>query len=75
VKKVKISSVDLALVLKERLAKLGDCAPTVSIAIVPTRDGWVAVTNAWSRFKRPLCAKRIEQIQKQLREVYVLSKD
>ena len=74
-KKVKISCVDLALVFKERLAKFGDCAPTVSIAIVPTRDGWVAVTNAWSRFKRPLCAKRIEQIQKQLREVYVLSKD
>jgi hypothetical protein len=75
VNKIKISSTDLALVFKERLAKFGDCAPTVTIAIVSNKDGWVAVTNAWSRFKRPLCAKRIEQVQTQLRKVYALSRD
>jgi hypothetical protein len=62
--KIHISSTDIALVFKERLAKFSDCAPTVAIAIVPSKDGWVAVTNAWSRFKRPLCPKRIEQNSK-----------
>jgi len=74
-KKIEISSTDLALVFKERLLKSSDCAPTVAIAIVPSNDGWVAVTNAWSRFKRPSCARRIEQVQKQLRRIYVLSRD
>jgi hypothetical protein len=73
--KTKISSNDLALIFKEKLSELGDCAPTVAIAIVPSKDGWTAVTNRWSRFKRPLCTKRIEQIQKKLRGAYVLAKD
>jgi hypothetical protein len=74
-KKIELSCTDLALVFKERLAEFDDCAPTVTIAIVPSKDGWVAVTNAWSRFRHPLCAERIEKIQKQLRKVYVLLND
>jgi hypothetical protein len=73
--KTKISSTDLIWVFTEKLRSFGDCAPTVSIAIVPSKDGWTAVTNAWARSRHPLCAKRIEQIQKQLREIYVLAKD
>ncbi len=50
--------------------------PAVSIAIVPTgEDGWAAVTTARVRAAYPLCARRIEQIQKQLRGIYVLAED
>jgi hypothetical protein len=52
------------------------CPPAVSIAIVPTgEDGWAAVTTARVRAACPLCARRIEQIQKQLRGIYVLAED
>jgi hypothetical protein len=70
-----ISSTDLAWIFKQRLTAFGDCAPTVTIAIVPSKSGWVAITGARDRVSRPLCVKRIEQIQKQLRGIYVLAKD
>jgi hypothetical protein len=73
--KTKISSTDLIWVFSEKMRSFGDCAPTIAIAIVPSADGWRAVTNAWARSRHPLCAGRIEQIQKQLRKIYVLAKD
>ena len=73
--KTKISSTDLSWVFREKMASFDECAPTVSIAIVPSEDGWTAVTNAWARSRHPLCAKRIKQIQNQLRKVYVLATD
>jgi hypothetical protein len=72
---IRISSTDLIWVFREKLASFNECAPTVSIAIVPSGDGWTAVTNAWARSRHPLCAKRIKQIQKQLRKTYVLAAD
>jgi hypothetical protein len=45
----------------------------VPIAIVPDPDeGWMAVLSAQSRTHNPLCARRVEAIQKQLRKIYVL---
>jgi len=35
-------------------------------------EGWMAVMSAQSRTHNPLCARRIEAIQKQLRKIYVL---
>lgn len=49
--------------------------PEIPIAIVPTDGGWKAVTAPRDRTGRPDCVRRIEQIQKQLREIYVLAKD
>jgi hypothetical protein len=73
--KTKVSSTELIWMFRERLSSFDDCSPSVPIAIVPSEDGWTAVTTARDRAGRPQCVKRIEQIQKQLREVYVLAKD
>jgi hypothetical protein len=74
-KKTKISSADLAWIFTDRLLEFGDCSSAVTIAIIPDDDRWIAVTSAKYRVGNPLCAKRIEQVQKQLREVYALLKD
>jgi hypothetical protein len=73
--KTKISSTDLIWVFTEKLRSFGDCAPTVCIAIVPAEDGWRAITSRKDLHAHPLCAKRIERVQKQLRQIYVLAKD
>jgi hypothetical protein len=72
--KKRISSNDLAWVFLERMRSFDDCAEATSIAILPSRDGWTVVTNR-TKGQRPGCARRIEQIQKQLRKAYVLAKD
>jgi hypothetical protein len=69
--KKRISSTDLAWIFLERIKSSDDCAAAISVAIVPSRDGWAVVTNK-SKAQRPGCAARIEQLQKQLREVYEL---
>lgn len=74
-KKITISSTDLAYIFEEKLKTFRDCSPRTTIAIVPSKNGWNAVTNAWSQFKNPLCQNRIALVQKQLREIYVLAKD
>jgi len=75
--KTKISSTDLIWMFHERLKAFDDCpAHGLSIAIVPAPDvGWMAVTNRTVRLRQPLWAKRIDAIQEQLRERYVLAKD
>ena len=73
--KAKISSTDLIWIFREKLSSFDDCSPEIPIAIVPTDRGWRAVTAPRDRTGRPHCVRRIEQIQKQLREVYILAKD
>jgi hypothetical protein len=73
--KTKISSTDLCWVFTERLRSFDDCGPGVSVAIVPSEDGWRAVASRKDRHAHPLCAKCIERVQKELREIYVLAKD
>ena len=73
--KTKISSTDLIWIFREKLSSFDDCPRTMSIAIVPSDETWTALTTQQIRKERPDCVKRIEQIQKQLREVYVLAKD
>ena len=71
--KIKISSTELVWVFHQRLEAFGDCPSEVPIAIVPDPDeGWMAVMSAQSRTHNPLCARRVEAIQKQLRKIYVL---
>jgi hypothetical protein len=73
--KTKISSTDLIWIFRESLSSFDDCPPSIPIAIVPSDESWTAVTAQRVRKEHPNCVKRIEQIQKQLREVYVLAKD
>jgi len=73
--KTKISNADLVWVFTEKLKPFRDCAPAISIAIVPNKDGWTAIASWKDRTSHPRCAKRIEQVQRELREIYVLAKD
>jgi hypothetical protein len=68
--KTKISSADLAWIFLEAL-RSSDCSPSISVAIVPSQDGWAVLTNK-PRGSRPGEEARIEQIQKELRKVYDL---
>jgi hypothetical protein len=73
--KTEISNADLVWVFTEKLKSFGDCAPTVTIAIVPNKDGWTAIASRKDHNTHPRCAKRIEEVQMELREIYVLAKD
>ena len=73
--KIKISTTDLVWIFMEKMKSFDECFPGIDIAIVPSRNGWTAISSARGRAGYPRCARRIEQIQKELREVYVLAKD
>ena len=66
---------ELVWIFRERLSSFDDCSPSIAIAVVPSKSGWTAVTTKRDRARRPNCVRRIELIQRQLREVYVLEKD
>ena len=71
--RIKISSTELIWVFRQRLEAFDDCPPEVPIAIVPAPDeGWTAVMSAQTRTQNPHWARRVEGIQKRLREIYVL---
>jgi hypothetical protein len=71
--KKKISNTDLVWIFRQELSSFEDCSPTIPIAIVPSKEGWTALTTPRYRTQYPQCVKRIEKIQKQLRKVYVLA--
>jgi hypothetical protein len=73
--KTKLSNADLVWVFTEKLKSFRDCAPTVTIAIVPNKGGWTAIASRNDRNHHPRCAQHIEQVQRELREIYVLAKD
>jgi hypothetical protein len=71
--KIAISNADLVWIFTEKLKSFHDGAP--AIAIVPNKDGWTAIASRNDRNHHPRGAQRIEQIQRELREIYVLAKD
>ena len=73
--KTKISNADLVWAFTERLRSFNEGAAPISIAIVPNKDGWTAIASRRDHHAHPLCAKRIEQVQGELREIYVLAED
>ena len=73
--KSKISTTDLIWIFREKLSSFEECPVSISIGIVPSSEGWTVVTNQRDRRAHPDCIKCIEQLQKQLREIYVLAKD
>jgi len=70
--KKRVSSTDLAWIFRERLRETGDCGSAVSVAILPSENGWIAVTDKRLIKRFPRCAAQIERIQKELRETYDL---
>lgn len=73
--KTRVSSTDLIWIFRERLASFNDGSPSIPIAIVPSEAGWTVVITPRHRAKQPGWVRRIQQIQKQLRDLYVLAKD
>ena len=73
--KAKISNADLVWVFTEKLKSFRDCAPAISVAIVADKNGWTAVASRNDRNHHPRCAERVEHVQRELREIYVLAKD
>jgi hypothetical protein len=73
--KVKISSSDLTWIFTEALKSSSEDNRIPAVAIVPAKNGWMAVTNARVAKGFPLQAKRVERLQKRLRKIYVLAKD
>jgi hypothetical protein len=73
--KSRISATDLIWIFRERMQSFDDCGSGISLAIVPSKEGWSVVMNARGRNDNPRCAKRIQQLQSQLRQSYVLARD
>jgi hypothetical protein len=71
--KIAISNADLVWIFTEKLKSFRDGAP--AIAIVPNKGGWTALASRNDRNHHPRCAQHIEQVQRELREIYVLAKD
>ena len=71
----KISSTDLLWIFREKLSSFDDRFKDAPIAIVPSENGWEVVTSHRYRNAEPQLAKRIEQIQAELRAVYTLARD
>jgi hypothetical protein len=69
-----VSNTELIWIFHEKIKEYDDCpAQGLSIAVVPMPDvGWSALISPKQRIAHPHCAKRIEAIQRQLREMYVL---
>ena len=69
-----ISSTELIWIFHEKIKEFEDCpGQGLSIAIVPMpKVAWSALMSPKQRTAHPLCAKWVETIQTQLRELYVL---
>jgi hypothetical protein len=75
VAKKRISNTDLIWIFREKLSAFSDCPGSIKIAIIPSGAGWTVVIAHRDRKAHPDCVKRIEQMQKQLGDLYVLAED
>jgi hypothetical protein len=69
--KTRISSTDLIWIFREKLMEAGS-GRDAPIAIVPDNRGWRVITGKTYIKRFPECAKAVEQIEKELRQIYVL---
>jgi hypothetical protein len=75
VTKTEISNTDLLWIFREKLSSFNERFKAAPIAIVPSKDGWEVVMSRGYRTAAPELAKRIAQIQAELRAVYRLARD
>lgn len=73
-KKTRILNGDLTFIFTEKLRAFDECGEA-GIAIVSDGATWRAVLTHGQGQTAILCRRRLELIQKQLREIYVLDKD
>jgi hypothetical protein len=66
---------DLTYKFQQILKTIGECPPTVPVAIVPDANGeWSAVISPRLRREYPDCVKRIEAVERRLRGIYALDR-
>jgi hypothetical protein len=70
--KKKISNGDLNFIFTGELRAFDECGQA-SIAIIPDGNTWRAILTHGKHQTTMLCRRRMELIQKQLREIYILN--
>ena len=74
--KTKISNGDLTAIFNELLREAQDCPLGINLAITPdSGSGWTVLMSKAQRVRHPVCAERVEAIQKRLRAIYDLARD
>lgn len=69
--KKRVSNGDLTFIFTEKMRDYDECGQA-SIAIVPDGDTWRAILTHGKNQTAILCRRRMELVQKQLREIYAL---
>jgi hypothetical protein len=77
VAKLIVSNSVLTTIFWRKMRTFAECPQKgIPIAIVPAgRSGWKALTSPQVVRSYPLCAKRVEEVQKELSRIYGLAKD
>jgi hypothetical protein len=76
VAKVHVSNGVLTTIFWRKMQTYPECPTGIPIAIIPVgRWGWRALTAPRVVKSNPLCAKRVEEAEKELQQIYVLAKD
>ena len=73
-KKTRISNGDLTFIFTEKLRAFDECGQA-GIANIPDGNAWRAVLTHGKDQTAILCRRRLELIQKQLREIYVFDEN
>jgi hypothetical protein len=76
-KKTTVSNGDLTAIFYRKMRTYSECPYTgTPISIVPagSSSGWKVVTAPYVVRRYPRCAKRVQQVEKELREIYCLRK-
>lgn len=76
-KKITVSNGDLTTIFYRKMRTCPECPSTgTPIAIVPggRRSEWKVLTAPYVINRYPRCAKRVEQVEKELRKIYALAR-
>ena len=74
--KVMVSNAVLTTIFWRKMRRCPGCPEAVPIAIIPVgRSGWKALTSPRVVRSYPRCAKRVEQVEQELWDIYALAKD
>jgi hypothetical protein len=68
-----VSNSELTRIFWQKMLTYPECAHGFPVAIVPDdRRGWKALAAPYVLKRYPWCARRVEEAQKELREIYAL---
>ena len=71
--KAVVSNSELTKIFWQKMLTFPECSHGFPIAIVPDdRWGWKALTAPYVLKRYPWCAKRVEEAQNELRQIYGL---